>query len=633
MGPVSSEESAEKRTGLMKQPLDLELPVVAMGARPGDNSEKRELFTEETETVLVFENGCVIQLAAAVAIGQLIFLTNKQTGREIVTQVLRKRSHRPTDCYVELEFTEAAPNFWGQEFPDIETPLKMDVSAGSDAATVAESEVTEEDTNQVVAPPDAAEVERLRKEVEALRAQLKAQTQAQTQTQAQLEPKPQSQPAFPPLELLPQQAEPAPKQEDQPTPKTQETPAAGLEDLVAMQQPSAGDLAALKSLLGSKASEKEQEGEGEKSSAVAPETAKQAEKPEESSPAPATVSPEKIELMSPHEAAPTKPSTAPGPAAGFEPAPILSPSPKPAEEPSYPIRMQLPKAEEGGSQRTSEFAADSAAITEAQDEYLLPTPSLDFQQYPGSTEPSPKLFSKGARRSLSGPIGALVAVVLLLVAAGIMTYRMGWLSGLSWKSSKPAKNTQSAFPANTATNTGSVNGDPSTTTSTATPEKSNGTSSASGTAEQPTPNTVSSVSSPENAGGHEVAPVGNHSNTGKTKPVDKGNTKHPAAATHVAPTNPVVPDDGVLVPPKLVKAIKQLSPPEALRKYVSGKVVLDAVVDETGHVISATPISGPKPLYDTAIETVKQYQYLPATKGGKPVQAHVQVAIQFWYEP
>src|SRR5215475_3756863 len=163
MGSVSSETGATHRTGLIKQPLDLELPVVAMGARPGDQSEKRELFSEDTETVLVFENGCVIQLAAAVNVGQLVFLTNKQSGKEIVTQVLRKRSHRPTDCYVELEFTEPAPDFWGQEFPDIETPLKMDVSTGSDAVRVAESEVTEEDTNQVVAPPDASEVARLRK--------------------------------------------------------------------------------------------------------------------------------------------------------------------------------------------------------------------------------------------------------------------------------------------------------------------------------------------------------------------------------------------------------------------------------------------------------------------------------------
>src|SRR5262250_1277132 len=173
MGSVWSEAGAQ-RAGVIKQPLDLELPVVATGARPGDQSEKRELFSEETETVLVFENGCVIQLAAAVNVGQLVFLTNKQSGKEIVTQVLKKRSHRPTDCYVELEFTEPAPDFWGVEFPKFETPLKMNTGEESGAATLAEAEVTEDDAQQSVPAPEAAEVERLRKEVEALKSQLKS---------------------------------------------------------------------------------------------------------------------------------------------------------------------------------------------------------------------------------------------------------------------------------------------------------------------------------------------------------------------------------------------------------------------------------------------------------------------------
>src|SRR5215475_4082565 len=121
MGSVSSEQGAERRIESKKQPLDLELPVTATGARPGDQSAKRELFTETTETVLVFENGCVIELTAAVAVGQLLFLTNKESGREIVTQVIRKRDFKPTSCYVELEFTEPASGFWGAvEFPEID---------------------------------------------------------------------------------------------------------------------------------------------------------------------------------------------------------------------------------------------------------------------------------------------------------------------------------------------------------------------------------------------------------------------------------------------------------------------------------------------------------------------------------
>src|SRR5262249_21171504 len=128
------------------------------------------------------ENGCVIQLAAAVSVGQLVFLTNKESGKEIVTQVLRKRSFRPTDCYVELEFTEAAPDFWGQEFPEIDTQLKISVDEGSEAASVADAELTEDDAQQTVAAPDSAEIAKLKQEVEALRAQLKSAGQTLGQT-------------------------------------------------------------------------------------------------------------------------------------------------------------------------------------------------------------------------------------------------------------------------------------------------------------------------------------------------------------------------------------------------------------------------------------------------------------------
>ena len=99
-------------------PVALEVPVSVAGARPIASKDKRELFTEETTTVLVFKDGAVIQLSAAVAVGQLLFLTEKRSKKEVVCQVVHKRSHRPTVCFVELEFTEPEENFWGVSFPD-----------------------------------------------------------------------------------------------------------------------------------------------------------------------------------------------------------------------------------------------------------------------------------------------------------------------------------------------------------------------------------------------------------------------------------------------------------------------------------------------------------------------------------
>ena len=108
-------------------PVAREIQVIATGARPGDSSQKRELFTEATGTVLISEIGGVIRLSAAVATGQLLYLTNQETKQEVVAQVIQKRSFRPTSCYVELEFTEPAPGFWGPPEVLIETTDRKSV--------------------------------------------------------------------------------------------------------------------------------------------------------------------------------------------------------------------------------------------------------------------------------------------------------------------------------------------------------------------------------------------------------------------------------------------------------------------------------------------------------------------------
>jgi len=151
------------------EPVALEIAVAATGARPGDSGAKRQLFTEETQTVLVFERGAVIRLSAAVADGQLLFLTNKKTGKEVVTQVKRKRSFRPTSCYVDLEFTEASPGFWGIEFPKTAPAIPGQISG-----VKGEEEAVELAPSP--AAPSQQEVERLKNEVAELQSRLKSLT-------------------------------------------------------------------------------------------------------------------------------------------------------------------------------------------------------------------------------------------------------------------------------------------------------------------------------------------------------------------------------------------------------------------------------------------------------------------------
>src|SRR5437667_2469105 len=104
-------------SAIKQQPVALDVPVTINGARTVDGSDKREPFSETTKTVLVFGNGAVIRLSSSVTPGQLLFLTNEKTKKEVVCQVLKSKNYSNVSGYVELEFTEAVSGFWGLRFP------------------------------------------------------------------------------------------------------------------------------------------------------------------------------------------------------------------------------------------------------------------------------------------------------------------------------------------------------------------------------------------------------------------------------------------------------------------------------------------------------------------------------------
>src|ERR1700680_2146966 len=104
-------------TAIKQQPVALEVPVTVNGARTVEGSDKREPFSETTKTVLVFGNGAVIRLGSPVSAGQLLFLTNEKTKKEVVCQVVKSKNYKSVSGYVELEFTESVVGFWGMRFP------------------------------------------------------------------------------------------------------------------------------------------------------------------------------------------------------------------------------------------------------------------------------------------------------------------------------------------------------------------------------------------------------------------------------------------------------------------------------------------------------------------------------------
>src|SRR5277367_2823550 len=129
--------SDETATASRPQPVALEVPVTVNGARTVEGSDKREPFSETTKTVLVFGNGAVIRLGSPVSAGQLLFLTNEKTKKEVVCQVVKSKNYRSVSGYVELEFTEAVPGFWGMRFPgDRVVPAANQQTSVSPAARI-----------------------------------------------------------------------------------------------------------------------------------------------------------------------------------------------------------------------------------------------------------------------------------------------------------------------------------------------------------------------------------------------------------------------------------------------------------------------------------------------------------------
>ena len=168
--PIGTEPLPTTPLPLLKpNAIAREVPVRATGISPEKSEPGRQLFNEETTSVLVAETSGVILLSAAVTAGQLLVLTNVETKREVIVQILRKRSYKPTMCYLEVEFVEAAPRFWGTEFSAATALLPKNTKDVETAALVITAESTADQPWVLPTAPDASELQMFKREMEGLR--------------------------------------------------------------------------------------------------------------------------------------------------------------------------------------------------------------------------------------------------------------------------------------------------------------------------------------------------------------------------------------------------------------------------------------------------------------------------------
>jgi periplasmic protein TonB len=554
LGNLSEElRGAGAPGGARANPIALEVRVNATGARPSQGTEKRELFSEDTQTAVVFPDAAVIALTAAVVPGQLVFLTNKENNREVVCQVIRKRDNRPTSCYVELQFTEPQEDFWGLAFPETsekapsESPANPVESVEQDAVS---AEATEEPAAEPVAAPKTEEVDSLRQEVEALREQLKALTEAKKKEE-----------------------EEAARKGAEAVRRAQEEADAAVAALAAKRDAAAKPLVRM------------------------------------NLPTP-SVAPE------PSVTSPPKP-----PAAAQTPPPPLKPPQPPPKLPPKP-----PAAPENSGRSAERDAFED----------LLPKPELDF-----SNAPIPGERPDDDRYSIYKPLRKKVGVRDAILVVAATSLLVGGIGFAWYKDMLPMARRNAQIPAATAKN--------ATASKPATPTAA----PAKGFAPIATPSAPanSPATAPTDAKGAEAVaakadatpseptaetPVAakavSQRNSATAAPAKKRTAPAASATPAAEAPEPEAPDAPVLAA-KLVRAAKPVYPPDAMRNFITGDVRISAEVGPDGHVGKVTVISGPAALRAAAVEAMKQYEYEPAAKGGKPIPSQVTATIKFWFDP
>ncbi len=577
--PETSGDGKEGSGTPRPNPVAFEVMVSVTGAKAKAAGGSRDLFSEETTTVLVFKDGAVIRLTADVAVGQLLFLTNKRSNQEVVCQVLRKRSFQPGQSYVELLFTEERLDYWGVEFPE-EKQAGPEFKAKEQ---VQAEETTAEHPEQPVPAHSAEDVDRLKKEVEGLRDQLAA--------------------------LEKQNVEAAATKAMAEAAAVKETREAAAREL-AMQEAAR----AMEAMTAGATKHDPEERAGHPASAVPEKMPVEEDKPALLMPA----------ANDKHEA--------PRPVVGMS-LPVWRNEKSPEEQ----------LLEEEASRETKAVAEPKLEASED----LLPKPELDFSQVPKSAPKGKGKIPKWKRTPSAG-IGkartvGLSAFLVVLLTGGVWYGKWWTYLPLGNKTAAPRATVAKPSAPRTAPVVNAVGtaGAAATTVANA----GAGAVAAAGTGAA-----GKDLGKDEKSGSAVTVPASEQA-AAKT-PAEKPAQSETAAADktaswrerllgkkkaekteEAAPAAEVVPSDAPVLPAKLVKTVNPYYPPDAMRSYITGDVKAEVVVEASGHVGEVKVLSGPQALREAAVAALKQYEYAPATQGGKAVESKALEVVKFWFNP
>ncbi|MGC2464008.1 MAG: TonB family protein [Candidatus Acidiferrum sp.] len=679
-------------TASRPQPVALEVPVTVNGARTVEGSDKREPFSETTKTVLIFGHGAVIRLGSPVSAGQLLFLTNEKTKKEVVCQVVKSKNYRNVSGYVELEFTESVVGFWGMRFPSDRIVTQAPAPSATTPPPAKSIPVTPISVASrvlspaIVADPRIPEVK-------------PAQIHSEFRAGAPAAPKPEA-PSMqttaaiaPPVAKKPEsQAIPAPS-----VSASLASSAASLPSAPAVPPVPSENKTAATSVAADNSSEELKLHDAQLQEQLSSLLFSTAPTAKPAPPVPAldskAISGVAAKVFEIAKSEPDPVKTAPP--AKTLPLPVKSSLD--TEELKIPSWLEplarnaattsstLELIEQEKSNHATESGADEEqSVESAPTAEMGGAPEIE-QRAIGNLLPfdedvtSREQPSSGSRKGLW--IGAIAAAVLL--AAGGAWYQFYPSNGLRSTSGpvSPASRIQTtaAPPANSEAQPGEhpaprnevVQPEPSTG-STSTPSSDSPASSEPRTKSPITPQSVPvtrdnrhnsattipaaiteriarsepvpepkkpalgpvhfaspTMNPPEAKQDDEV--VAPTISTGNANANSDGLASGLAAGNEKQPAAPEVPVPvgGDVRSARLISQVPPAYPLMAKNQHVSGDVVIDALIDVNGRVTTMRVISGPTLLHQAAKDALRQWKYRPALLDGKPVAMHLSVTLQF----
>jgi TonB family protein len=630
------------------QPVALEVPVTVNGARSMDGSDKREPFSERSQTVLVFGHGAVLRISAQLAPGQLVFLTNEKTKKEVVCVVVKSKTDGNAVGYVELRFTEPAPGFWGMRFPS-DTVLPQPAVRPAPPAPLAPKAAP-------IAPPVAVQPPIASKPVVA-----PPPAPASVTPEISKTPAPSAPPVSPVAIPVARAAEPALSSVGS---AALFAPADSKTVLATPAVTSSTSAAQSTDELKQQAARLQEQ----LSSLLFAEAPKPAAPAFENSAAPELT--QKVMDLTNFSAEP----------AISQPVKTIPPPAKPrtssldVEEIKIPSWLaplaresETPAAAQSSAVESNSFAEAEAAVVEPLEEIARPE-SQESTRRPEVAIFGGQLLGESSQSAEPSPSGSRtglflgIAASLLLVAGGVWYSRQpgnavsGLLGGSSTASqpaaspaaestpsvSKPVSHPDVSFAASSSSPVPTAV--PSAAAkSTPMAPASRSTNSIATPAPGPTvsPRNVPPVEEPKKPALGDVrlaTPVIKHgkptSAPSESEPSIDVSASNPAplaslSTSHRSEPAAPVPIGGDVKPAKLLKSVQPIYPQMARTQHVSGNVQIDALIDADGNVSAMKVLSGPALLRDAALQSLKQWKYQPAELDGKPTSMHLTVMLQF----